>query len=462
MRDLMFAMAMLLAIPLAIARPINAYYLWGWTAVLIPTSYFYGFMASARLNLVFAVLTLALVALGRVKWSDYQPNRVTWLYLLFLAHATMAFLLGYEGNPDNARYYEFLAKIMVFCLLMPLFINSRLRMHVLLLVIVLGLGLHGVLEGLKTISSGGAHNMYGPAGTMISDRNHLSTALALVLPIIYYLHFYSANRLVRAGMLLAFALVALAIMGGGSRGGFVALAIVGIWLFMTSRHRLRTLLFVGVLGLAFYYFGADLWTDRLSTIQDANEDASFMGRVVAWKVSSAIALNHPIFGAGFHAVQVNAIWDIFKYSPGLLGFLDLPVPTFSAKAAHSIYFEVMGDMGFVGLFLFLTILLQSIHSRFAIKRMVKQLGTSKYLWARDLADMLMLSVLAYMVGGAAVSLGYFEVVYMVIMLMELLRLHVAREMATHTRFSTEHSTAATPSPARPSASGGTKPSEKGG
>ena len=117
MRDLMFAMLMLLAIPLAIARPINAYYLWGWTAVLIPTSYFYGFMANARLNFVFAVLTLALVALGRVKWSDYQPNRVTWLYLLFLAHATMAFLLGYEGNPDNARYYEFLAKIMVFCLL---------------------------------------------------------------------------------------------------------------------------------------------------------------------------------------------------------------------------------------------------------------------------------------------------------------------------------------------------------
>lgn len=450
MRDLMFAMAMLLAIPLAIARPINAYYLWGWTAVLIPTSYFYGFMANARLNFVFAVLTLTLVALGRVKWKDYQSNRVTWLYLLFLAHATMAFLLGYEGNPDNARYYEFLAKIMVFCLLMPLFINSRLRMHVMLLVIVLGLGLHGVLEGLKTVASGGAHNMQGPAGTMISDRNHLSTALALVLPIIYYLHFYSANRLIRAGMLVAFALVALAIMGGGSRGGFLALAIVGVWLFMTSRHRLRTLMFVGVLGVALYYFGADLWTARLSTIQEANEDASFMGRVIAWKVSSAIALSHPIFGAGFHAVQVNEIWDVFKYSPGFFGFLDLPVPTFSAKAAHSIYFEVLGDMGFIGFFLFLAILLQSIHSRFAIKRMVNQLGGTRYLWARDLADMLMLSVIAYMAGGAGVSLGYFEVIYMVIMLMELLRLHVAKEMAAHAGRLERSSTPGAPQSASPS------------
>lgn len=425
MRDLMFAMAMLLAIPLAIARPINAYYLWGWTAVLIPTSFFYGFMANARMNLVFAVLTLTLVALGRVKWSDYQPNRVTWLYLLFLAHATMAFLLGYEGNPDNARYYEFLAKIMVFCLLMPLFINSRLRMHVMLLVIVLGLGLHGVLNGLKTLASAGGHLMLGPDGTMISDRNHLSTALALVLPIIFYLYMYTESKLMRLGFLGAFAVVALAIMGGGSRGGFVALAVVGVWLIMTSRHRVRTLMFVGVLGFAFYYFGAGLWADRLSSIQEANEDASFMGRVIAWKISSALALNHPVFGAGFHAVQVQYVWDMFKTSPSLLGFLDLPVPEFSAKAAHSIYFEVMGDMGLVGFFLFMTILLQSIHSRFAIKRMVEKLGRG-YLWARDMADMLMLAVIAYMAGGAAVSLAYFEVIYMVVMLMELLRLHMVR------------------------------------
>lgn len=462
MRDLMFAMLMLLAIPLAIARPINAYYLWGWTAVLIPTSFFYGFMVNARLNLFFAILTLALVALGRVKWKDYQPNRVTWLYLLFLAHATMAFLLGYEGNPDNARYYEFLAKIMVFCLLMPLFINSRLRMHVMLLVIVLGLGIHGVLNGLKTLASAGGHNMTGPEGTMIFDRNHLSTALALLLPIIFYLYTYTESKLFRLGFIGAFAAVALAIMGGGSRGGFVALAVVSIWLIMTSRHRFRTLLFVSVLGFAFYYFGAGLWADRLSTIQEANEDASFMGRVVAWKVSSAIALNHPVFGGGFHAVQVQYVWDMFKTQPSLLGFLNLPAPEFSAKAAHSVYFEVMGDMGFVGLILFLTILLQSIHSRFAIKRMVKQLGGTRHLWARDLADMLMLSVIAYMAGGAAVSLGYFEVIYTVIMLMELLRLHVAREVNAHTRRLAEHSAAISPSPVNSSTSRGTTPNVNGG
>jgi hypothetical protein len=46
-----------------------------------------------------------------------------------------------------------------------------------------------------------------------------------------------------------------------------------------------------------------------------------------------------------------------------------------------------------------------------------------------MADMLMLAVLAYMVGGASVSLGYLEVIYMIVMLMELLRLHVAGAFA---------------------------------
>ena len=141
-----------------------------------------------------------------------------------------------------------------------------------------------------------------------------------------------------------------------------------------------------------------------------------------------MALSNPIFGGGFHAVQVQGIWDQFKAAPSLLGFLNLPVPEFSAKAAHSIYFEVLGDMGFVGLFIFMAILLYGIRARFLIKRQLRYMGT-QWLWARDMADMLMLGIIAYMAGGAAVSLAYFEVIYMVVMLMEMLRLHVTRAVA---------------------------------
>lgn len=260
---------------------------------------------------------------------------------------------------------------------------------------------------------------------MMADRNHLSTALALVLPVLFYLQTYSVNRLIRLGFLGAFCVVVLAILGGGSRAGFIAVSVVGLWLVLTTRRKGLALALVVAAVVGFLAFAPEDITSRLSTIKEADEDSSFMGRVIAWKISSAIALANPVFGGGFHAVQVQPIWDAFKTAPSLLGFLNLPDPEFSAKAAHSIYFEVMGDLGFVGLGLFLTILLRAIWSRFTIKRLATQLGES-YQWARDMADMLMLSVLAYMVGGASVSLGYLEVIYMVVMLMELLRLHVVR------------------------------------
>lgn len=425
MRDLAFAFMLLAVLPLALARPFNAYLLWGWTGMLAPTTYFYGLMAGARVNLVCALVTLALLAFGRVPWRNYQSNQVTWLFLLFAVHATLAWALAYGGNPHNDQYYELLLKGLLFAAVMPFFVRERVHFHAMLTVMALGLGIHGVLNGLKTLVSAGGHNMLGPAGTMLADRNHLSVALALVLPLLLYLQGHTVHRLVRLAYLGAGGLVVLAILGGGSRGGFIALSVLAAWGLLTTRRKGLALVLILATVLCYQAFAPDSIAERMSTIQDAEDDSSFMGRVFAWRISSAIALAHPVFGGGFHAVQVQSIWDAFKAAPGLLGFLHLPVPTFSAKAAHSIYFEILGDLGFVGLGLFLWLLLRALANRGRIQRVVVRLGRG-YQWASDLADALMLSVLAYMVGGAAVSLGYYEGIYMVVMLMELLHLHVLR------------------------------------
>lgn len=433
MRDLFFALAMVVLLPLALARPFNAYLLWGWTSSLLPTSFLFGFMAGARVNFIFAGITLVLVLLRRVDWSQYRFNWAVALYLVFLLHATVAWLTGYAGNVNNSKYYDILLKGLVFSMLMPMFVQSRMHFHALLLVLVFGLGLHGVIEGLKTVVSGGSHNMFGPSGSMLEDRNHLSTALAMVLPITYYLYLHSVNRLLRWGFLGVFVLIVLAIMGGGSRGGFLSLAVVAIWLIFTSRYPWRTLFIVAGLGLLLWQFVPDSVVARLETIGEANEDESFMGRVYAWKNSSAIALAHPFFGGGFHAVQVQDVWERFKDAPSLLDFLNLPPPYFeAAKAAHSVYFEVMGDLGFMGLLLYLTIFGLPILSRFSVKRMATRLGPD-YLWARDLGDMLMLAVLAYVVGGAGVSVAYLEVAYVMTMLMAVLQVFLRQKLAEQQR-----------------------------
>ena len=139
-------------------------------------------------------------------------------------------------------------------------------------------------------------------------------------------------------------------------------------------------------------------------------------------------IGKPIFGGGFHALQVQSTWDRFKYSDGLLGFVTTPEPAIIAKAAHSIYFEMLGDMGFVGLALFVGIFFLAVRTRFRIKQMVEKDGI-RLQWALDMANTLMLALIAYLVGGAAVSLAYFELPFMLIMLMELLRQIVLKDVS---------------------------------
>jgi probable O-glycosylation ligase (exosortase A-associated) len=428
MRDLMVASFLVILVPLAFYRPFVAYLLWGWTALLIPTNYLYGFLSGGRFNFLFAILTLVLVMFGRVKGVPYQFNRTTGLMLLFTVHVSLSVLFGYGGNPHNAYYYEIFLKAMVYCLLAPLFLTTRLRLHAMLLMVALGFGFHGVVIGLKLISSGGGHIVAGPSGSMLYDRNHLSTALALALPILYYLSMHSARKWVKLGLLAAFGLSAFTIMGSGSRGGFVALAVTGLWLVKTSRRKFVTLFVVGCLGILFYAFAPESWLERLETIEHAEEDASFVGRLIAWKISSAIAVSNPLFGGGLHAVQVQYVWDQFVGSQGLLGFISTPLPTFSAKAAHSIYFEVMGDLGLVGFVLFMVLLLNGLYARREIRRLLAGTG-KRYQWATDMADMLMLSVVAYMVGGLFVSLAYLEAIYMVLVIIEMLRQYALKIVA---------------------------------
>jgi hypothetical protein len=82
--------------------------------------------------------------------------------------------------------------------------------------------------------------------------------------------------------------------------------------------------------------------------------------------------------------------------------------------------------------LYLLIFGLPILSRFSVKRMASQLGPD-YVWARDLGDMLMLAVLAYVVGGAGVSVAYLESAYLMAMLMAVLQAFLRRRLAEQRR-----------------------------
>lgn len=424
MRDLMFLGAFLVLLPLAFRNAFVAYLIWGWTGLIAIENYLFGFMMPVKLNFIFALITMLMILFKKdTERGVLGANPTVVLLSLFFLQGSLSAVFAYDGNQLNWELYDRFWKELVFAMLMPLVVVKRYRIHAFVLVMCLGLGFHGFIDGLKFFSSGGSHLVRG--FKKFGDNNHFAVMLVMAVPLLLYMTSYSKSRWLRLATLAVAIITIAAVIGTRSRGGFVAMVAVGLWLVLTSRKRLPALT-VFIAGIIFVVaIAPESWTQRMETIQEAEQDSSFMSRVEAWQVSSAIALHNPLTGGGFHAVATQSVWGQFRGQKGLLGFIDSGLNSAIFRAAHSVYFEVMGDMGFSGFIIFMALLLNALKSGVQISRLARQ-GGPELEWAQDLSRSLASTIFAFLVGGLTVSIAYTEFIYMAVMLMEILKREVQR------------------------------------
>ncbi|MBI5860820.1 MAG: putative O-glycosylation ligase, exosortase A system-associated [Rhodocyclales bacterium] len=427
MRDLMFLGAFLVLLPLAFRNAFVAYLIWGWTGLIAIENYLFGFMMPVKLNFIFALITMLMILFKKdTERGVLGANATVVLLSLFFLQGSLSAVFAYDGNQLNWELYDRFWKELVFAMLMPLVVVKRYRIHAFVLVMCLGLGFHGLIDGLKFFSSGGSHLVRG--FKKFGDNNHFAVMLVMAVPLLLYMTSYSKSRWLRLAALAVAIITIAAVIGTRSRGGFVAMVAVGLWLVLTSRKKLPALT-VFVAGIIFVVaIAPESWTQRMETIQEAEQDSSFMSRVEAWQVSSAIALHNPLTGGGFHAVATQSVWDQFRGQKGLLGFIDSGLNSAIFRAAHSVYFEVMGDMGFSGFIIFMALLLNALKSGVQISRLARQ-GGPELEWALDLSRSLASTIFAFLVGGLTVSIAYTEFIYMAVMLMEILKREVQRAVS---------------------------------
>lgn len=431
MRDVGFFILLLPLLIMSFRNGYIAYLLWGWAGLASIQSYLYGFMLDVQLALIFAGLAIFKYLQkkddGRV---PYSINGTAILFLLFACHMTLSATFAYNGHPRNWEFVINMLKTVLFCLLMPTLVTSRFRLHALVLVIAIATGFHGLIDGLKFISSGGAHLAIGIQ--KFGDNNHFAMVLLMVIPLLAYAYEYSTHRPAKLVFFAFVPLVVFGVIATQSRGGLVGLVVLGGWFFLKSRRKLVALMVVSACTLLVILYAPDHWVDRMSTIENAGEDSSLMGRVGAWHVSSAVALHNPVLGGGPHSIEIGSVWNEHRIAPGLLGFLanmNLNGLPGRGRAAHSIYFEVLGDLGFVGFFIFIAILINAFLSARTVVRVAKAVGP-QLDWARGLAEMIALSLVAYIVTGALLSAAYFELPYILIMMLEVLKILVQPEKMT--------------------------------
>ncbi|MGH6610966.1 MAG: putative O-glycosylation ligase, exosortase A system-associated, partial [Burkholderiaceae bacterium] len=394
MRDILVFVIVMGGIPFILRNPAVGIGYWVWLGLMNPHRAAWGFAYTFPFAFVVAIATIAGLFLSREprQLKGGAAVAVMIVFMLWMC-VTTAFAL----EPDRAfPMFERVIKILFVTVLALFTLQTREHVKWLMLVIVFSVGFFGVKGGIFTLTTGGEFRVWGPPETFIADNNALALAVIMTIPLLAYFYIMTTKRWIRAGILVSIALCAVAVFGTYSRGGLLAIVAMSAFLWLKSKSKLWLGLVVAIFALGFYSFMPPAWEERMNTISTYEEDQSAQGRIQTWTMLTNLAVDRPIVGGGFEPYSR----EVFRrYLPDYN----------NTHSAHSIYFQVLGEHGFVGLGLFLLFwLLTWLLSR-RIIRHTKDVPDEK--WAYWLAKMIQVSLIGYFVGGTFLNLAYWDMPY---------------------------------------------------
>ncbi len=393
MRDIVLTLILVGLLPLSLKRPFVGALMFALIGLANPHRFSWGFAYSMPWAQAYAGATIlgTLFTNERILGDSIKRYLPVLLYLAWMGVTT---IFAIEQASATLRLVEVI-KVHVMCLVTLCLLTDWERVKQLVWVVVCSIGFFGLKGGIFTITSGGAFLVWGPPDTAIQDNNHLAVGLAVTLPLMYWLFTDAKKRWVR--MIVAFSalMTVVSIFGSHSRSAFLGVAAMSLFLLMKSRHKFA----VAVLGVAAAaglasFMPAEYWT-RMESIRTYQEDASAMGRINVWHTAVNIAGDR-ITGAGFEYYGPRAF---ARYAPN---------PE-DIHSSHSIYFQSLGEHGWVGLAMFLFIWLYVWSRCRRIIRLSARVedGASMALLAR----MVQVSLVAFAVGGAFVNIGNWDMMY---------------------------------------------------
>lgn len=385
----------------ALAHPSFGVLLWTWLSIMNPQRYTWG------ADLPFAAVAGGATLIGLFLTKDKRnffispPSVALILFVLWIC-------IGYPFSFFSDASTDMLIKVLkidLMVLVTLILLYSKRHIIQMVWVLVFSLGFFGVKGGIFTLTTGGNYRVWGPDNSFIAGNNEVALAMIMVIPLMYFLRDQAKSMWQRNAWLVAMGLTAVSVIGTQSRGAFVAIAAMSVLLWLRGRQKLQfgTLLVIG--SILLMSFMPEAWHERMNTIDVYQQDGSAMGRINAWWMTWNLACHH-FFGGGF-AIYEPSLFAIYAPNP-----LDLHV-------AHSIYFSVLGEHGFVGLALFLTIWGLTWRSANWLRKNAK--GNAETEWAAMLGGMCQVSLLGYAVGGAFLSLAYFDLPYDIMTLVVLTR-----------------------------------------
>jgi len=250
------------------------------------------------------------------------------------------------------------------------------------------------------------------AGLYTYDANDFATFAVTASPLGLYFTIGRARPLMRFGSALGLGVVAVAFIRAGSRGGFLAVVAVALFVlfgYTTIPARWRVL-GTALIAAVFVATASDRYWTQMQTIllprQDYNRTAE-TGRLQIWRRGIGYMFAHPVLGVGADnfGVAEGTISPLAKLQEYGIG-----VPW---SGAHNSFVQVGAELGIPGLLM----LISAIAGAFATLRRVARLEARGPAGSRPpprLAHALMGSLIGFVVGGFFLALAYHDMLYVLL------------------------------------------------
>jgi O-antigen ligase len=255
----------------------------------------------------------------------------------------------------------------------------------------------------------------GRLGSLIFyDANDFALVMDCTIPFAVYFLGKGQKRSRRLLAAVALVMILTAIVKSGSRGGFIGLIAVALYVLLRYRAiPSRTRLAVTVAGVALFLgFASSKYWEMMSTILHPTTDYNYtdnQGRVEVWKRGVGYMLHNPIVGVGV------AAYPMAEGSSDLSLQLASQGRGFKWSVAHNSFLETGAELGIPGLGVFVALLLVT---GLTLARLSPRGRWAPWISRREmaLAQMLIGALIAYAVAGIFVSAEYFSYLYFILAL----------------------------------------------
>jgi len=245
-------------------------------------------------------------------------------------------------------------------------------------------------------------------GGFVGGQDDYAVVISAAIPFTFFL--YQQQKLNKSKIFYALLTVLLvaAVILAFSRGGWVTLIGISALIIFFSTHKIRTAVLMLIVVIIVLNILPPEFADEFNTI--STETGTATQRFELWRGAFRMFLDHPIIGVG----MMNF--------PGVYGRFYMPEnpTTFHWITVHSIYFQLIAEMGLLGVIFFISIVYWIIKDNLIIQKKLKSVDQI-YSFPYAISQGLTISILGYLLGSAFLSMLYYPPLYIIAALTVALR-----------------------------------------